>query len=174
MKGKYKSVIFLDFDGVFNCQSFYDDPLEFHPKNITDDPYSHNLWNCSKKRIDWFNQLCKDTGAVVVISASLKNSWDVEGLRDLFARMGGTFEIVGKTNNCKCRIRGVEIYEWLKDNSIQYFGTPYYDFHKYAIIDDDSDMLLCQWENFFHVDNYTGLTPIVCYKVKRFLTGKTF
>ena len=87
---KYKSVIFLDFDGVFNCQTFYDDPLEFHPENIDDEPYSHTLWNCSKKRMEWFNQLCKDTGSVVVISASLRNSFDIEQLRDLFARMGGT------------------------------------------------------------------------------------
>lgn len=167
----YKSVIFLDFDGVFNCQAFYDDPIEYYPQNIPDDPYSHTLWNCSKKRIEWFNQLCKDTGAVVVISASLRNSFDVAGLQNLFNRCGGTFQIIGKTGSCKCRIRGVEIQEWLKDNSEKYFGVPYYNFRKYAIIDDDSDMLLSQWENFFHVDNYSGLTPTVCYKVERFLNN---
>lgn len=169
MKKKHKSVIFLDFDGVFNCQTFYDDPLEFHPENVDDEPYSHTLWNCSKKRMEWFNQLCKDTGAVVVISASLRNSFDVDQLRDLFARMGGTFEIVDKTGSCKCRIRGVEIHEWLRENSEKYFGLPYYDFHKYAIIDDDSDMLLGQAQNFFQTDNYSGLTPTTCYKIKRFL-----
>lgn len=174
MKRECNSVIFLDFDGVFNCQTFYDDPLEYHPEFISDEPYSHLLWNCSKKRMEWFNQLCEETGAVVVISASLRHSWDIDGLRDLFDRMGGTFHIIDKTGNCKCRIRGVEIHEWLKENSEKYFGVPYYDFRKYAIIDDDSDMLLCQWEHFFQVDNYSGLTPTTCYKVRRFLTENTF
>jgi hypothetical protein len=110
----------------------------------------------------------------VVISASLRNSFDVHQLRDLFDRMGGTFQIIDKTGYCKCRIRGAEIHEWLKENSEKYFGLPYYDFHKFAIIDDDGDMLLSQWENFFQVDNYSGLTPTTCYKVKRFLNRKTF
>ncbi len=174
MKKKYKSVIFLDFDGVFNCQTFYDDPLEYHPERIDNEPYSHTLWNCSKKRIVWFNELCAETGAVVVISASLRNSWSVEELQDLFIRLGGTFQIIDKTGNCKCRIRGVEIHEWLRENSDKYFGVPYYDFRNYAIIDDDGDMLLEQWENFFQVDNYSGLTPTTCYKIKRFLLNKTF
>lgn len=170
---QYNSIIFLDFDGVLNCQLFYDSS-EYHPDFIGKEPYSHSLWNCSKTRIELLNQLCKDTNSAVVVSASLRNSFTVEGLRDLFERCGGTFHILDKTGNCKCRIRGVEIHNWLVENSKKYFGVNYYDFRKYAILDDDSDMLLEQYENFFHVDNYTGLTPTICYRVKRFLTGKTF
>jgi hypothetical protein len=40
----------------------------------------------------------------------------------------------------------------------------------YVIIDDDSDMLLHQAEHFFLTDNYSGLTPNTCYKIKRYLT----
>ena len=38
---------------------------------------------------------------------------------------------------------------------------------------DDSDMLLNQKEHFFQTDNYSGLTPTICYKIKRFITGRT-
>jgi hypothetical protein len=169
----YKSVIFLDFDGVLNCQLFYDSSEFDKSKFDGNDDYYHR-WNCSPTRIQWLNDLCKETGAVVVVSATLRGSYDVVGLQELFNKCGGTFKVIDKTSGCKCRIRGVEIRNWLVENSEKYFGVPYYDFRKYAIIDDDSDMLLEQWENFFHVDNYSGLTPNTCYKIKRFLTGKTF
>ena len=41
-------------------------------------------------------------------------------------------------------------------------------------VDDDGDMLLWQQHNFFQTDNYSGLTPNICYKIKRFFTHKTF
>jgi len=61
-----------------------------------------------------------------------------------------------------------------KNINIKEHGVNYYDFYKYAIIDDDSDMLLNQEQNFFQTDNYSGLTPNTCYKIKRFATHKTF
>lgn len=173
-KTKYTSVIFLDFDGVLNCQLFYDSPEFNKTKFNSEDVYTHHVHNCSPMRIQWLNDLCKETGAVVVVSATIRGSFNVDELQDLFNRCGGTFTVIDKTDYCDCRIRGVEIQNWLKDNCLQYFGVQYYDFRKYAIIDDDSDMLLCQWENFFQVDNYSGLTPTTCYKIKRFLTNKTF
>lgn len=174
MKEQSKSVIFLDFDGVLNCQVFYDSS-EYHPKDFDMDlQFGHNEANCSPSRIKLLNQLCEDTNSFIVVSASMRNSYSIEQLREFFQRVGGTFEVVDKTGYCKCRIRGVEIYEWLKDNAKNYFGVEYYDFHNFAILDDDSDMLLWQQPNFFHIDNYAGLTPTICYRVKRFLTGKTF
>jgi hypothetical protein len=171
---KYKSVIFLDFDGVLNCQLFYNSPEFDINNNTNNDEYSYHELNCSRIRIQWLNELCEETGAVIVISGTMRNSFDVNNLQELFNRCGGTFKIIDKTGRCKCRIRGVEIHEWLKENSSKYFDIPYYDFRNYAIIDDDNDMLLCQWENFFQVDNYSGLTPTTCYKIKRFLLNKTF
>jgi len=171
---KYKSVIFLDFDGVLNSQLFYDSS-EYHPQDFDhDSQFGYSEAHCSPSRVELLNQLCKDTNSFVVVSASMRSSYTVKELRDFFDKVGGTFEVEDKTGYCKCRIRGVEIHEWLKENTQKYFGVPYYDFHNYAILDDDGDMLLEQYSNFFHVDNYTGLTPGICYRVKRFLTGKTF
>ena len=171
---KYNSVIFLDFDGVLNCQLFYDSS-EYHPKDFNMNAlFGYSEANCSPLRIKMLNQLCKDTDSFVVVSASMRHSYTVKQLRDFFDKVGGTFEVMDKTGDCHCRIRGVEIHNWLKENSEKFFGQHYYDFHRYAILDDDSDMLLEQYSNFFHVDNYAGLTPTICYRVKRFLTGKTF
>jgi len=189
----FKSVLFLDVDGVLNCQLFY----EKRYKHLT----RHNnipLYKVVKKhlkklvkkkkvsrmdyyksqmcpeRMSWLNDLCETTESAVVLSASMRNSWDVLSLNKIFQACGATFTIIDKTGPSECRLRGVEIHKWLKDNCMYWFGVNYYDFHRYAIIDDDSDMLLWQQHNFFHVDNYTGLTPNTCYKIKRFFTHETF
>ena len=126
------------------------------------------------KRIGWLNELCAETNSAVVLSASMRSGHDVEKLQEIFNYCGATFIIIDKTGYCDCRIRGVEIHKWLQDNCMKWFGVQYYDFYRYAIIDDDSDMLLEQQFNFFKVDNYNGLTPTTCYQIKRFFTHKTF
>jgi hypothetical protein len=176
MENKYNSLIFLDFDGVLNCQLFYDSP-EFkidRYQNDEKDPMYNTIHNCSPKRIEWLNDLCKETNSAVVVSATLRSSFTVEELQVLFNRCGGTFDVIGKTGHCDCRIRGVEIKQWLEKNSEIWFGVPEYNFYRYAIIDDDSDMLLWQQSNFFKVDNYSGLTPTTCYLIKRFFLHKAF
>ena len=63
--------------------------------------------------------------------------------------------------------RGNEIAKWLIntfDNYNLFTGKPYIhenykgDDYEYVILDDDEDMLLCQKDNFIHVDRNTALT----------------
>lgn len=181
----YVPLIFLDIDGVFNCQLFYES------KQFTDYKEAKKSLHKSLKakeierleyyqsqicreRVGWFNDLCKDIGAKVVISSTWRTGKTVEQLQEIMNYCGGTFEIIGKTDHTGYE-RGTEIAKWLRDNiKPETHGCHYFDFHKYAIIDDDSDMLLNQRFNFFQTDNYSGLTPNTCYKIKRFITGKTF
>ena len=58
--------------------------------------------------------------------------------------------------------RGHQIKKWIECNPVE----------DYVIIDDDSDMLSEQLSHFFHCDNYIGLTPTVCYKIKRYFLKK--
>jgi len=190
---KYTNVIFLDVDGVLNCQLFYTEyfahlerfdgiPLYkvvkkylrklVKKKEMTDIEY-YKSQMCSK-RIGWLNDLCSETNSAVVLSASMRSGHTVEKLQEIFNMCGATFTIIDKTGYCDCRIRGVEINKWLQDNSAKWFGAPYYDFYRFAIIDDDSDMLLWQQDHFFQTDNFNGLTPTTCYKIKRYFTHKTF
>lgn len=170
-----KNIIFLDIDGVLNCQLFYDSEqfIEARKKdfNIRENYIESQI---CRKRISWLNGLCEETQSVIVVSSTWRSSYTVDELQELFNSMGGTFTVLDKTGHCESRVRGVEIKNWLHDNCEKYFGVMYFDFYRYAIIDDDSDMLLNQENHFFHCDNYSGLTPNTCYKIKRFFTHETF
>lgn len=160
------NIIFLDIDGVLNCQTYYASEAF---KKQDEHPYNQ----ICKERVEWLNELCRETNARVVISST----WRMSGLeycKDTLEECGATFEIIGATPVSNHRVRGVEIQEWLQENIFKLLGKHYFDFYSYAIIDDDSDMLLGQQYNFFQTDNYSGLTPNTCYKIKRFFTKRTF
>lgn len=159
-----RNLIFLDFDGVLNCQLFY----ETKPKK---DVYSPSD-GIDPVRVGWLNQLCEDTDSAVVISST----WRASGLEycaNVLKEAGATFVILDRTPNLHVA-RGCEIDRWLRDNCMTHFGVHGHDFYRYAIIDDDSDMLLKQAPHFFQTDTYSGLTPNTCYRIKRFFTHKTF
>jgi hypothetical protein len=120
------------------------------------------------------NKLCQEINAEIVVSSTWRKNKTVEELQEIFDYCGATFKVISTTESLGYE-RGIEISKWLKDNiKVETHGVNYYDFFKYAIIDDDSDMLLNQRFNFFQTDNYSGLTPNTCYKIKRFITGRTF
>jgi hypothetical protein len=171
----YVPLIFLDIDGVLNCELSFKENYRVAKNKLKKAVKSKQIERldfyksqiCSE-RLQWFNNLCKDLTAKVIISSSWRNGKTVEELKEIFAYAGGTFEIIDKTQNLGYE-RGVEISKWLKDNiKPETHGCHYYDFKKYVIIDDDSDMLLNQRNHFFQTDGYSGLTPNVCYKIRRF------
>jgi len=93
--------------------------------------------------------VCEEISAEVVVSSSWRSGKTIEELQEIFDYCGGTFKVISKTEHLGFE-RGIEISKWLKDNiKPETHGCNYYDFHKYAIIDDDSDMLLNQRFNFF-------------------------
>lgn len=190
---KYTNVIFLDVDGVLNCQLFYEESM-WHKllldkiplyrqvkkllrkllkkKGITRMEYYAN--QLCKNRIVMLNELCEETDSVIVVSSSWRTNKTVDELQHIFNNSGTTFKIISKTPFTGYE-RGTEISKWLKYNiNEDEHGCLYFDFYRYAIIDDDSDMLLNQATHFFKTDNYSGLTPNTCYKIKRFLTHETF
>lgn len=125
-------------------------------------------------RMRLLNQLCEETNSAVVLSASMRSSYTPEQLQVIFNECGATFIIIDKTGHCDCRNRGCEIKKWLHDNCEAWFGVHHFDFYRYAIIDDDADMLLEQANNFFKTDNYSGLTPTTTYLIRRFFKHETF
>lgn len=179
------NIIFLDIDGVLNCQLHYKS-LQFKDykeakKQMRKDVKSERIdrldyykGQISSERIEWFNELCKDVEADVVISSTWRMGKSIEELQEIFNYCGGTFNIISKTEHLGYE-RGIEISKWLKDNiKPETYGCHYFDFYRYAIIDDDSDMLLNQEMHFFKTDGYSGLTPNICYRIKRFFLHKTF
>jgi len=154
------SIVFLDIDGVFNCQLFYSsnqfqDYKEAKKKLRKDvkakriERLEYYASQICKERVQWFNELCKEVNAVVVISSTWRQNKTVEELQEIMNYCGGTFKIIDKTPYTGYE-RGTEISKWLKDNiKPETHGCHYFDFYRYVIIDDDSDMLLNQRFNFF-------------------------
>lgn len=180
-----KYIIFLDIDGVFNCQLFYNSKqfndykeakksLRKSVKSKEIERMDYYSSQICRERIGWFNGLCKEIDAEIVISSTWRMGKTVEQLQEIMDFCGGTFKIISKTEHNGYE-RGTEISRWLKDNiKPETHGCHYYDFYKYAIIDDDNDMLLNQANHFFQTDNYSGLTPNTCYRIKRFFNHETF
>ena len=151
------NILFLDIDGVLNCQEYYSS----NRFDKTNGNYPYN--QIDKLRVQWLNNLCISCDLKVVISSTWRSS-GIDYCKDVLEKCGSTFEIIDITPYSEERIRGVEIYKWIQNNS----KTLGHHFEDYVIIDDDSDMLLWQQHHFFHVDGYSGLTPNTVYKIERF------
>lgn len=165
------NIIFLDIDGVLNCQVFYEN--YGYPKDI--DNYERE--NICELRLKWLTDLCHDTNSKVVISSSWRSGRDIKYFQDTFDKLGGIFEVIGKTpwlnfypihlmqeHSMPSVPRGCEIKYWLDNTDFKY--------DNYAIIDDDGDMLLEQASHFFQTDVYAGLTPWTCQKIRDYFSNK--
>lgn len=162
----YKYCIFLDVDGVLNHQLFYH---KYRDGLITKEDRRANI---DKDSISLVNDLIERLGGVkdvlVVMSSTWRNNYDdVREHNELFHKYGAIWDFFEKTGNSDSRIRGVEIYQWLEKNSRKYFNVNSSEFKNFIILDDDSDMLLWQRENFFQIDTYCGITYNTVHKILR-------
>lgn len=158
------NIIFLDIDGVLNCQLHYEKRKAEGKLNSDDYPLSE----ICRERVSWLNSLCEDINAKVVISSTWRHS-GLEYCKDVLQRSGATFDIIDVTPSLRYpgAVRGNEIKAWI-ENNYALLGKHSYEYHSYAIIDDDSDMLLWQRDNFFQTDFYSGLTPNTCHRIRLF------
>jgi len=122
-----------------------------------------------QKKWMWLSEWCNAYDIKICVSSVWKNHFkDVSDWNKALIKLGfndGIF--VGITGNRRTE-RGTEIKEWIdlnnNESSENYFW--YGGIDKYAIIDDDSDMLPDQMKSFFLVDGYYGLTPNLLYRIK--------
>lgn len=142
----WKKILFLDIDGVL---ASYDYLLSL--KGFID-----------KEKVALLNML-KPYDVEVVISSSW--GYNEDTVKQLTA-CGLELPIIGGTEHfySDWMCRGNEIAKWLVDTfdeynvytgkASSYSGKDY----EYVILDDDEDMLMCQKDNFIHVDRNTALT----------------
>jgi len=107
------------------------------------------------------NNLCDQANCKVVVSSTWRIGRTIEELQAVLNERGATFDIIDKTIITEEEVRGVEIQKWWGD-----YGD---DYNNYVIFDDDSDMMIDQYHNFFQIDGYCGVTPTITYKAERFL-----
>jgi hypothetical protein len=155
------NIIFLDIDGVLNCEDFY--------KNRGEETRNYPLCEIDPFRIELLNNIITEVDVKIVISSSWRHNGPIEELRNIFTEVGFKGDIIDftPTSRCSMCMRGNEIHKWIKDNE-KLLGKPYHQYKSYVIIDDDSDMLYWQKDNFFHTDAYSGLTPNMAYQIINF------
>lgn len=155
-------LIFLDIDGVI----------------ATPDYVKEGLWALNPEKQKLLGEIIKATGAKIVLSSSWRKL-TLEDTKEYMAEEGFEFvnDIIGVTIRAYQYIkkienekgihlsipRGVEIKQWIDTNIHSENGKNYQ--HKklgidytYIILDDDSDMLLEQSDNFIHTRFDVGLT----------------
>jgi len=148
-------IIFLDIDGVLNCAESFKKRMKLVAKRELD--YHRFDWP-SFPYVGHLNSIIEATNAKIVISSTWRllhpldgNDFSgrcTSGLRDIFKLTGILGEIIDKTPEFINRFRGYEIKAWLKDHP---------EVKNYVIIDDSSDMLEDQMNNFVKTTWEKGL-----------------
>lgn len=148
---KSMKYIFLDFDGVMNT------PATLHNGKIG--ALDHEF-------VARFNDVVRKTGAKVVISSTwrlFKNIAEVilaaGFLIDEFEGM--TPSLFDPANPEKKFCRGDEIAKWMQESGVE--------IDRYAILDDDEDMLPEQQSHFFKTETAHGLTQDIADRLIQYL-----
>ena len=134
-------VLFLDIDGVVNCKT----TTQRHRGLIGIDPMMAFL----------VGKIILNTEANIVLSSSWRHSE-----RGIYEVERQVHKIFDKTPIRSTGLRGNEIAAWLESHP---------EVTRYAILDDDSDMLDSQKENFFQTSWEGGITPEIAKKVTEHL-----
>lgn len=137
-------VIFLDIDGVLNNLK------DAHEESPLTDRFALDFSNWNPHALRRLNDLCKATGAKVVISSSWRKLqsdpawWNEQFV--LNARCPD-IEVIGITGDSHNGFRGREVNDWLAKHP---------EVERYVIIDDESDFYPDQPR--IHTDMYYGFT----------------
>jgi hypothetical protein len=158
------NIIFLDIDGVLNCEDAYrSGECQYQEWIWEDGRKDHYQRFCSRSK-DLLNKLIKETGAKIVISSTWRHS-GIEFMRKVWALEEMEGEIIGITPSMRTKgihiPRGMEIKYFLEedlkfthinwDQDQQRESMKRSGVDNYIIIDDDSDMLYNQRNHFVHV-----------------------
>ena len=161
-------VLFLDIDGVLNSENWFAYRIYCVKNNmvnilmnfvdIDDRNIKHKLTMLDDRAIANLNRIIEETGCKVVLSSSWRSSIESENIftQNLLKLKGFKYEFYDVTprlwfSDFSIR-RGEEIKFWLDKESEKH------EIESFVILDDDSDMLPEQMNNFIHVDGQVGLT----------------
>jgi len=172
---KMEKYIFLDIDGVLAT-----------PKSIEG---VGGEWRIEDEKQELLKHIIDSTGAKIVLSSSWRK-WDLETTIEFMKEEGFWFAdlIVGvtirayqyldRTKKIHLSIpRGVEIQQWIDTNIHSENGKNWErkklgKDYQYVILDDDSDMLYVQRNNFVHTHSTLGLTKDECNRAIEILNNK--
>lgn len=130
-------ILFLDVDGVLNSADYLRNRRKIRR------PTPHAIDAVTVPRL---NEILRRSGAKVVISSSWRILHPWQRMQEILTAHGVACEVIGQTpelfddlppnehcaNSCKRRERGHEIQAWLDEHP---------EVTRFAIVDDDSDMV---------------------------------
>lgn len=160
-------VIFLDIDGVLNSMDWY--KRRTRVKSKTWDEYHAQEFD--PVALALIKRVISETGAKVVLSSTWRLSKEgvkfIKGLGIDILDVTPHLPRPTSTSVEYCE-RGKEIQAWIEKN-IEDRGEVV---DRYVIIDDDTDMLPEQQEQFFNTDNRFGLTEPIAKEIIWYLKKK--
>lgn len=179
-------LIFLDIDGVLNSNDYAEwCATTDEGKQYIKEGGHHWVDRAVVNRII---NICIKTGAGIVLSSSWR-CYNIEETKKELNRYRDLMNISGRLIGITPRLkmsssyRGPEI-QWFLDNMNKPPIDPYNRFYeyeyfknckhktiKYCIVDDDTDMLPEQMDNFVHIDFMTGLTDEDAEKIINILNN---
>jgi len=161
-------IIFLDLDGVLNHENYY---VKRSKRSMSD--LWHERYFCPKS-VEYLNMITDATNARIVFSSSHRFRYDtLEELQKNLRFAGITGKVIGITpklkyvNDSYSVPRGCEIKSWMERNK-GILGAKMTEV-KYAILDDDTDMLYWQRKSFFCTKGKGGLTESITNRVIKHL-----
>jgi len=132
-------ILFLDVDGVLNSYK------------------TGGMYALKKNCLRRLQKIVEETGCEIVLSSTWrKDEYALRRLKRVLAYRG--VKIKDTTPNLG-GIRGGEINWWFEMNNLKPITF------RYAIVDDDSDMLDEQLPHFFQTDPEYGLTDTITYRI---------
>ena len=145
-------IIFLDIDGVLNNSLEVDE----HKQVYLGEDYQ-GLY--SPRCVERLNKLIEATSAKIVLSSTWRIGLNLEQVQEIMDIMGISCEVIGITDYLveRYNFRGNEIYKWIKDNS-KVYSIDEFDYRSFVILDDDTDMLMWQKDNYVNCDPEIGMT----------------
>ena len=114
-------VIFLDFDGVLNCQKFV---LDRNRKIRNVEPYD-SLELLDLKKVLLVKDICNNTGAKIVVVSSWKNLLSYSDVEKVLKDIG--LPIVGTTITKEHGTRGKEIKDYIEEILSRLIKTSFYE-----------------------------------------------
>lgn len=144
-------VLFLDIDGVLNSSNEDSDiVLETDGRY---GPYEPSL-------VENLNELFANVDVKVVVSSTWRFGETIESMQEILDSIGLKCEVIGLTKDHResWSVRGNEIRRFIDEHQELLGYRHSYEYKNYLIIDDDSDMLFEQRNNFIRTDNCIGVT----------------
>lgn len=142
-----RKILFLDIDGVLNSHDWWERRVKLPPTATREEFHKNEFDPIAVERL---KRVIAETGVEVVLSSVWRLHEDSQAEVKKYA-----VDFIDVTPECDSRIRGAEIHMWIQKNVKGYYNEGVL---KYAIIDDDGDMLLWQKDNFFQTKTEHGLT----------------